>query len=235
MPIVLQQMRRRDDFFDLEFFENFRAFTDGYKQNSAALKYLRHMNEDEINPFASHDVFLRNDQPIAVAACHHHPGTEFEFDPHNMRDWSWQEMVAQLDDPSRELVVKGAGGNNEGLTGCSFCVRPNSYDHMRHAAAVAAGTQEGPTVTKPMWDFVIHRSDGTGIRLHPNWSNTKVMTFEVAGHAAPVQPPRGGLGGTDGPGTFRRYREIANQQTLRFQATRRKAKGKAKAKAAPFY
>ena len=30
-----------------------------------------------------------------------------------------------------------------------------------------------------IWDFIVVRDDGSAIRLHPNWSNTKVETFDA--------------------------------------------------------
>ena len=68
----------------------------------------------------------------------------------------------------------------------------------------------------PIWDFVLIRKDGSGIRLHPQWSTTKVESYDVEGHDEEVQPPCAGLGGSDGPGTYKYYKEIGSKRELRF-------------------
>ena len=67
-----------------------------------------------------------------------------------------------------------------------------------------------------VWDFVLKRSDGSAVRLHPQWSTPKVETYAVEGHETPVQTPHSGLGGSDGRGTYRHYKALGNQKTLRF-------------------
>ena len=63
-----------------------------------------------------------------------------------------------------------------------------------------------------IYDFVLHRDNGTGIRLHPGWSDRKIETYDVAGHQDQVQPPKKG-----GPGTMRELINRGNQMTLRFR------------------
>ena len=81
----------------------------------------------------------------------------------------------------------------------------------------------GPLFRLPVWDFVLHRDDGSGIRLHPHWShpggrpNPKIETFDMDGHDEPVEVPRAGYGGSDGHGTFRWQLNLGNQGTLRFR------------------
>ena len=54
----------------------------------------------------------------------------FTFDESDMREWSWWEMVAQLDTKSMEIVV--GSDRSGGLVGCKLQPRPGSYDHKRH-------------------------------------------------------------------------------------------------------
>ena len=138
---------------------------------------------------------------------------------------------------SMEYVVLGTPpqGRSGGVVRCEFATRGKSYDHERHHAAAAAGHPR-KDVTLPKWDFVVLREDGSGIRLHPRWSETKIPTFAVAGHEVQVEPPRRGPGTSDGPGTYKKYKIIGDQMTLRFDANKRppvtaKAKTKAKAQA----
>ena len=114
-------------------------------------------------------------------------------------------MVAQLEQNEMQMVVEGLFGRSRGLVGCSFEVRPNSY--------VWDGQ---PKVKLPVWDFVLRREDGTGIRLHPSWTKPKVESYNIEGHAEPVEPPRPDMGRSDGKGTFRKYKHLGNKQYLRF-------------------
>ena len=68
---------------------------------------------------------------------------------------------------------------------------------------------------------MLHRVDGTGIRLHPGWSNNKVNAYDVEGHAQEVVPPLAGLGGSDGRGTYRWYKEVGKSNQLRFDGAKR--------------
>ena len=74
----------------------------------------------------------------------------------------------------------------------------------------------------PMWDFALHRDDGTGVRLHPHWSDRKVDAFDLLPHADTVQPPKAGLGQSDGAGTFRHYAGLGVQRKYRFDASKEK-------------
>ena len=133
--------------------------------------------------------------------------------------WRWVEMIAQLDDDSMEYVVEGQSNEITAVAGCSLRPRLNSYDHKRHHMLRVGGR---PAENKlRIWDFVIHRSDGSEIRLHPQWKTTKVETFRAEGHDEEVEPPRSGLGGTNGPGTNRGYLKVASQRTLRFHPSKK--------------
>ena len=191
--------------YPLEFFKNFTAFTAGYKQHNAALKWFRQLCESS----KVETMRFSNEVPTEVPEIIHHKGVTFEWNAVERTTWSWMEMVAALDEASMEVVVKGADGRSGGLTGCSIESRRNSYDHKR-----AVQTKEH----LPIWDFVLHRNDGTAIRVHPQWSTTKIETFGAIGHEHPVDPPRKGVGKSDGPGTFRRYKNEGNRHTLRFDA-----------------
>ena len=101
-----------------------------------------------------------------------------------------------------------------------MCIRdrPNSYDHKRHHAAKENG-EPITDRTLPVWDFVIVREDGTAIRLHPQWSTTKIEAFPAQGYLEPVQYPAKGKGQSLGPGTYAWFKEaIGTSETLRFDA-----------------
>ena len=198
--------------FDIGFFREWPAnnvYRDKCKQHSAALKYLRQC----FARTAAESVPLDPDN-VQIARISHAKGTAYSFDKNDMLDWSWLEMVAQLDETSMSEVV------GDGLVRCEFSRRPNSYDHAIHCAMNAERVEhEGPH--EQMWDFVIWRKDGSGIRLHPEWSRTKFATFAVEGHAEQVQCPHKGPGRSDGKGTFKRYKDVATQGTLKFDHTKK--------------
>ena len=213
--------------FDIEFFRTWKTlnkYTGTYNQHNAALKYFR-----EKFGWSSDAGSVADGSTAAVAAgdaggaseamelAHHgmpvatlvHPkGMDFSFDDDAMINWSWLEMVAQLDEDSMFDVV------GVGLVRCVFAARPNSYDHKTHHANRMAGRATGPQLR--IWDFVLWRADGTGIRLHPQWSTAKIEACDVEGHAEQVQCPKKGPGTSDGPGTYKYYRNTAAPKSLRF-------------------
>jgi hypothetical protein len=204
--------------FTLESFQSWNEYTDSYKQHNAALKGFRHMYEDSANPFNSNTLRFDINANPAVAAIVKDKGMDYTFNENDMQEWSWQEMIASLDRESMEYVVNGPAGRSGGVVGCSFSVRPNSYDHKRQHMLREVGR---PNATKlPIWDFVVHRADGSGIRLHPEWSTSKVESFEAEGFQHEVAAPQAGLGQSDGRGTYSLYKTMGNNRTLRFDAQR---------------
>ena len=118
-------------------------------------------------------------------------------------------MVAQMNEESIRYVVED-GDCNRGLVGCEFRRRTGSYDHSRQVQP-----DYGDRAQLRCWDFVLKRSDGTAVRLHPQWSTNEIPTYAVEGHEE-TQIPHNGLGMSDGRGTFRYYREVGVQKTLKF-------------------
>ena len=103
---------------------------------------------------------------------------------------------------------------------CEFSVRGNSYDHARHhMLKTAKKPYDKPQLRS--WDFVLIRDDGTGVRMHPAWSSTKIATFDVEGYDEEVAPPEHGLGKSDGPGTYRHYKNLGAGRELRFDPSKR--------------
>ena len=210
--------------FDLDYFRSFRPFTGGWKQHNAALKFFRAEVELQDDPMQSPSLQFHVSTPTAVAVIKHAPkGMTWEFSD-EWTTWSWHEMIAQLDEASMEEVVTGPSGRSRGLVGCSFAIRPGSYDHKRsHMLRLSTTT---PIQHKlPYWDFVVHREDGSGIRLHPEWSKTFVETLEEPDHAEALAvvtvPPRKGLGRSDGRGTYVKYKTTEGAKQMRFDAAKK--------------
>ena len=206
-----------EDVYDAEFFLNRKNLTDTWRQHNAALKYFREELEDPTDPKGSQPKAFDWDGKAAVAAILPHvtgSGPSWEFDRNNMKEYDWRDLIAQLRDEDVRRVVEGPGGRSGGIVGCEISVRPNSYDHLRHKKMKEEGTDMGHML--PMWDFVVHRADGTGMRLHPRRAETWVDTIEAEGHREQVLPPRNGLGASDGSGTCRRYKSIGSPGKVRF-------------------
>ena len=218
--------------YDEAYFREWRNFTARWPQHNAALKYFVEQLEDPNNPGGSKGIRLEAEEPAAVAAIEPHvrgAGMEWQFDHANFVQWDWKEMVAQLRDHDITRVVRGPKGSSGGLVGCSVLPRPNSYDHNRHRV------RHSPHWL-PSWDFLLHRADGSGIRLHPRRTSTNVETFLPEGHPVQVQTPWNGLGRSDGPGTVKWYKERDQGIPVKFDGQKQppgvqgKGKGKGKGK-----
>ena len=208
--------------FDLVYFRSWRPFTGDCSQHNVALKFFRSQQALVNDPFQSPSLELYAFEPTAVAVINHPKGMAWTFTG-EWRQWSWHEMIAQLDDDSMKKVVTGLEGRSGGLVGCSFAIRPGSYDHKRHNMLIKTATNSEQKL--PIWDFVVHREDGTRIRLHPQWKGTVVETIEEPGHAEAsvvvTVPPRRGLGRSDGPGTYKKYKDIGITEKMRFDASKK--------------
>ena len=207
--------------FDLEYFRSYRPFTGACSQHNVALKYFRGEQERLDDPFQSPSLEFHASAPIAVAVIDHPKGMAWWFTG-EWRQWCWHEMIAQLDDTSMEKVVNGFEGRSRGLVGCSLAIRPGSYDHKRHHMLIQTATNSKQRL--PIWDFVLHRADGSGIRLHPQYKGTVVETIEEPGHAEEWEvtvPPRRGLGRSDGRGTYKKYKDIGITEKMRFGASKK--------------
>ena len=157
-----------------------------------------------------------NDTDHVIPQMVHAPkGQTWTWNENVLVQWNWKELVAQLDDESMVFVVNGPLGLSGGLLGVGFLLRPKSYDHSRQEQLPKSAPKQ------PYWDFVVHRADGSGIRIHPRYSHTKFEAYEVDTHTIQVQPPRKGLGKSDGKGTYRKYLKMGVLRMLRFDANKR--------------
>ena len=207
-----------DGGFSVDYFLTFRKFSGIYRQHNQALKYWRRQSElpgDSVlnSGFKKFD----NVVPEDVAVVVHGVRTNFDFDPTKIVKWAWWEMIGQLRDDDIRYVVGGSSGDCE-LRECSLQVRPNSYDVARHYH-IEKEESRSAEVQLPVWDFVVSRSDGTALRLHPSWSNRRVKVFLVVGHEKLVIPIAG-LGKSEGSGTFKRYLQQDMVKEVRFDSAK---------------
>ena len=72
---------------------------------------------------------------------------------------------------------------------------------------------------------MVHREDGSGIRLHPSWSKKDVEKVEELAHAEALAvvtvPPRKGIGRSDGRGTYVKYKTTEGAKQMRFDAAKK--------------
>jgi len=200
--------------YDIAFFITYKDFTGHWRQHSAALKWFRGDQENAKDPESSQPFTFPNDEKVELPAIIHPPGMDFTFDESKKVKWSWLEMVAQLDDASMTHVVRGPGNSSRGLVGCDIAPRPGSYDHARSVAQ--AQNAQGALLKLPLWDFVLRREDGSAIRVHPQWKTPKVGSVPD-GHFPDVQPPTAGLGNSDGPGTYKHFKDSTSERWLKFR------------------
>ena len=104
------------------------------------------------------------------------------------------------------------------LVGCEL-VKTDRVDHKRHRGAFLGKVKFSDDEKLYVWEFMLKRNDGTVCYLHPNLADTKVAYYED-----PLTPnlevPKGGLGGSNGPGYFQKRTREQIKKTLRFDANK---------------
>ena len=225
-----------------EFFKNYHE-QDGFdysgpaKQHNGALKFIRFKAMTDGVDF----VVCPNEGPILVALCiHYHKSPAFKFDETIWTPWRWQEMLAQLDDKSLKHVIQGSHRDEfaeQCILQCS-AQKTNAPD-IKLARAFKNFENPYPSGAN-LWHFVLTRDDFTKIAIHPNFTDTKVGSYEDLDRTALVrvdnEMPRKGIVASNGPGCFCYFSNKPYDKTLRFNtngktAPKAKAKTKAKAKA----
>ena len=113
--------------FTLQYFQDIVLYTT-WKGHNVALKYLRADCEWK----GLEELLL--DSIVSVPEIEHDTGTQFRFlQEGSPRPWEWQQMVAQLDDASMQIVVQGEDNRSRGIVSCCM-FQAGSYDHKRHHA-----------------------------------------------------------------------------------------------------
>ena len=199
--------------FDLVYFRSWRPFTGDCSQHNVALKFFRSQQALVKDPFQSPSLEFHAFEPTAVAVINHPKGMAWEFTG-EWRLWSWHEMIAQLDETSMKKVVTGIEGRSRGLVGCSLAIRPGSY-------YVKTATNSKRQL--PYWDFVVHRNDGSGIRLDPQYEGNVVETIEEPGPGEEwtTVPPRRGIARSDSPFAAKKYKDSCIIEKMRFDASKK--------------
>jgi hypothetical protein len=214
-------------YFDYEYFRGHVVSAPcHYRRHNVVLKYYRDMLEEE----GKDHMRFSNTQPAEVAEIVHPKGPMYTFDTERMTNWKWQDMVAQLRAEDCQLVCNGMNlidqPRSRGITGCRI-QKTTGYDHKR---AVVLKNSFGVQEKLHVWDFVLECDNGAQVYIHPNFTRT-TFSWQEEELVPDNEMPRSGPGGSDGPGTFRRFKDKHMKGTMRFDAWLGNVPPKAKASA----
>ena len=165
--------------------------------NNAALKYIRDTNERPPGNPVVVEVDLTTQEELRIGVLHRTKGMAYTFVENEDQVWKWRVMLATLADDELEQAV------GFGVAKITRAPLQGSYDHARHHAARLG---EGPKFTgqAPIWDFLVTQADGTVVRFHPQQTKRRIKVASTKA-PPPSEPPRRGLGQSDGRGTYQRY------------------------------
>ena len=236
--------------YDLQYFQSLPQDNTpgGYQKHNVALKWHRDVAErgKETHVFFNN----KTGDPVGVFKKGAKTAWSWASDEATV-PWSWQGMVAQLEDGSIRKLLQGLDSNASlgKITGCGL-EQCEMYDSARHRAAVqeqkdevkeANDQRRRPAVIPNgpkgggkwcVWNFVIYLADGKKIHMHPSYRTTWVQCF--AGDA-PTDPeiPRNGLGRSDGKGTYSHFKKKNGERALRFRPPIIQGRGESKSDGPP--
>jgi len=226
-------------FWPLDFFKNNRyqlAFGDGVSKyrNNHAMKWFREMVEyppgKPYGTFGSYGMDLTFPQldvcEIFMPQIIHEKGTAVELKTTSSWSfeyqsvpvpWSWQRMVAALNDDDLDRLVGGRGGGaSRGIVGCKLMPRLGSYDHKRQCLAGDEGRQFASNIRCQLWDFVFFSTEGNVTGLRPKWDTNHfdvhfymqggVKVFKDNDERNAITQMIGPHGCSMGPGTYKHYK-----------------------------
>jgi hypothetical protein len=206
----------------LEYFENFTEYAESYMVHNDMLKfvrdYLEACNADPARMLEYGFPPFFQDKVLVPVVKHDHKSPKYEFDwDEAPRKWHWHQMVAMLNPESMRYVVEGDqqnGARSRGLVSCGL-IQLNRYDHKRHSQNPG---REGPDLK--VWDFVLFRTDGSCIALHPEHSSTKFGCTNGM-PVTDLEIPTHGRGGSDGSGTFSYFKKKQVTKGLKFDGSKK--------------
>jgi hypothetical protein len=182
-----------------------REVVQDWRLNNAALKWIRDTNEDPRGHPTVDSVDLSEADVVMIGVLVRAKGMDYFFAHGESQPWSWRQMIASL---SQKETQELFGTDGQELTRIACAPPRGSHDHKRHHAANSAGKPIPKGAPTPIWDFVVERSDGAVFRLHPNQTRKQIhMTCHVSSY--PTKPPRTGPGGSEGPGTYKYYKQAS--------------------------
>ena len=187
---------------------------DARKYHNHALKWSRKEAEEA----GESERFFDNAIPVVLPLCVHYDGPNYGFDmaPEHARDWQWQSMVAQLDTASKDKILRPG----DYIRTCCIRVAGRQDFKTQHAERdVEKAKNKGKVLIEPQsretWDFVLTYGDGHTVYLHPSHQGNKVQAY-FGQPPADDEVPRTGRGGSDGRGTFKKFKHKGYNATLTF-------------------
>jgi hypothetical protein len=165
----------------------------------------------------SRQIVFPNDVAIDVPKRNHSKGTDFPFDESTPGfKWRWQSMIAQLSDGSLDDMFGAAVAEpSDDQVVCQCDIRMGDRPGFNMQRADVGNHRKAAQANT--WDFVLTFRSGRVVHLHPDWNGTTVSAhFGTPSPDAGI--PTSGQGGSDGPGTYRRFAWKGYNTTLRFRS-----------------
>ena len=183
--------------FDLAYFDNMDEPKNDWRDHNTVLKWFRDTCEKTGLAWALFSNTEAHDVPLML---HDEKGPQYCFPDESVTfPWMWQSMIKQIRADHRQLVVQGPEDRSRGLVGCSL-KQTELYDHTRHTQL---RDRNGGMMYH--WFFVLHREDGSVAVLKPSHKSIKIAVRWQEPAKDETTPKKGGMGGSDGPGTFRKF------------------------------
>jgi hypothetical protein len=199
--------------FDRKYFEAWGKPRSTCRRHNTAMKWLRQEGERLHTP----QIVCPNDGAIDVPKCNHGKGTDFSFDESTPDfQWRWQSMIAQFSDDSLNAMFGPAVAEpSDDQVVCQCDIRMGDRPGFKMQRADVDNHRKAAQANT--WDFVLTFRSGRVVHLHPDWNGTKVSAH--FGTPSPdAEIPTSGQGGSDGPGTYRRFAWKGYNTTLRFRS-----------------
>ena len=194
---------------------------DSWKTHNQALKYLRDQyiaryGSGEPEDYGEYGLESDLQSRYGIPHVVHKPKKpDYTFDFTSIKDWHWQQVIGQLEDESMEFVVHD-GDRSRGIVRCSLLMYHKGDMKTNRKNRDNLGGEE-PETEEKTFDFLIWRSDGTCISLHPDWTKTK-LSGTVGMPPPDYERPETGIGGTSGEKTLQHFVYKGVDRLLRFDA-----------------
>ena len=156
-------------------------------------------------------------------------GQDWTWDKSQCIKWYWGTLIAQLRPDDMKKAVNGLDGNSGGVISCSLRKFSNYNHALSHASnanvhkkPIALDADKGGTAAATHdWGFVIEYKNGGGLLLSPTWSNTTVSVRQWP-YFQQLAIPCNGKGGSDGPGTYSKYKKAGVCAIFKFDGNKGK-------------
>ena len=129
------------------------------KENNSALKSIRDTCEDPPGEPCCWGVDLRGHEVFPVYTVQHHDKSELYDLVEPTNPWSWRAMLNIMEDATLGITCQPI---------------PRQTDFKRLAAWHKHKVHITDEVSVPTWDFVVTRTDSSGVRFHPSFKSRRI-------------------------------------------------------------